>query len=155
MDFSVPDATVRVSGKAQKVCMIGLYHVPRHHLLLLVVEVALDGVLVRPRSWYVPVRSMRNNKMSKERMKNNIKLNLEFPSLGSCGSVCFVNKHFARNVTVASRSLLCCVAVAVLGKVSYNLESAAAQNMLCQTNCSEALSFLSKGRTKKLLNSSL
>lgn len=29
MDFSVPAAVVGVAGKTQKVCMIGLYHVPR------------------------------------------------------------------------------------------------------------------------------
>lgn len=29
MDFSVPAAIVGVAGKKQKVCMIGLYHVPR------------------------------------------------------------------------------------------------------------------------------
>lgn len=71
MDFSVPDATV---GKTQKVCLIGLYHVPSYHLLLPVVKVVLDGALVRSVSSYVPVRSMRNNKMSKKRMENNIEL---------------------------------------------------------------------------------
>lgn len=134
--------------------MIGLYYVPRHHLLLPVVEVMLDGALVRPRSWYVPVRSMRNNKMSKKGMENNIKLYLEFPFLGCCGSVCFINKHFASSVTVASESLLCCVAVAVLGKVSHSLENAAAQNMLCHSGCSGAPSLLSEGLMKKLSNSS-
>lgn len=69
MDFSVPDATVGGAGKTQKVCMIDLYHVPRHQLLLPVVKAVLDGALVRPRSLYVPVRSMRNNKMSKKRME--------------------------------------------------------------------------------------
>lgn len=87
-------------------------------------------------------------------MENNIKLYLEFPSLGCCGSVCFINKHFARNVTVASESLLCCAAVAVLGKVSHGLENAAAQNVLCQSGCSGAPSLLSKGLKKKLSNSS-
>lgn len=64
-------------------------------------------------------------------MENNTELYWVFRSLGCCGSVHFVNKQFARNVTVASESLLCCVAVAMLGKVSYDLENAAAQNMLC------------------------
>lgn len=69
MDFSVPDATVKVAGKAPEVCMIGLYHVPRHHLLLPVVEIVLDGALIRPRRWYVPVRNMRNNKTSRKGWK--------------------------------------------------------------------------------------
>lgn len=54
----------------------------------------------------------------------------------------FVNKHFASNVTVASESLLCCAAVAVLGKVSHDLGNAAAQNMLCQTAAQEHRVFL-------------
>lgn len=60
---------IRVAGKIQKVCVIGLYHVPRQHLLLPVLKVVLDRALVRTRSLYVPVRSTRNNKMSKKRMK--------------------------------------------------------------------------------------
>lgn len=75
-------------------------------------------------------------------MENNIKL--EFPFLGCCGSACFINKHFARSVTVASESLLCCVAVAVLGEVSHSLENAAAQNMLCQTAAQEHRVFFLK-----------
>lgn len=76
---------------------------------------------------------MRKNilKMSKKRMENNIKVYGVFPSLGCCGSVRFVNKHFTRTVTVASKLLMCCLAVAMMRKVSYDLENAAAQNMLC------------------------
>lgn len=55
--------------KHKKCAMIGLYHVPRHHLLLPVVKVVLDEALVRPRSLYVPVKNMRNSKMSKKRME--------------------------------------------------------------------------------------
>lgn len=69
--------------------------------------------------------------MSKKKMENNIEVYWVFPSLGCLGSICFVNKHFTRNVTVASKLLMCCLAVAMMRKVSYDLEKAAAQNMLC------------------------
>lgn len=42
MDFSVPDAAIRVAGKTQKVYMTCLYHVPRQHLLLPVVKAVLE-----------------------------------------------------------------------------------------------------------------
>lgn len=64
-------------------------------------------------------------------MENNVQVHRVFPSLGCCGSVCVVNKHFTRSVRVSSKLLTHCLAVAVVRRVSFDWDGAAAQNMLC------------------------